>query len=133
MQLDGCFVKYDNSKFIGVEDKSFVLKKCGPSISFTSDVLTRRDSVLAYLETSDGMYKTFRTTSSGDLQGVAQCTGDLSGSECQDCLSNAIGRLREECGPAKWGQIYLARCYARYSEGGNYSPGGNGMCLRHRK
>ncbi|XP_028785368.1 plasmodesmata-located protein 6-like [Neltuma alba] len=126
LQLDGCFVKYDDSKFLGVEDKTLVVKKCGPSTAFTSDVLTRRDAVLSYLETSDGVYKTFRTTSSGDLQGMAQCVGDLSAAECQDCLSNAIGRLREECGPAQWGQIYLAKCYARYSEGGVYSPSENG-------
>ncbi|XP_054808540.1 plasmodesmata-located protein 6-like [Prosopis cineraria] len=126
LQLDGCFVKYDNSKFLGVEDKTLVLRKCGPSLGFTSDELTRRDAVLVYLETSDGMYKTFRTTSSGDFQGVAQCVGDLSATECQDCLSNAIGRLRVECGPAQWAQVYLAKCYARYSKGGDYSPGGNG-------
>lgn len=30
LQLDGCFVKYDNAKFLGVEDKTVVLKKCGP-------------------------------------------------------------------------------------------------------
>ncbi|KAK4261778.1 hypothetical protein QN277_004732 [Acacia crassicarpa] len=126
LQLDGCFVKYDDSKFLGVEDKTLVTKKCGPPDGFNSDVLTQRDAVLAYLETSDGVYKMFRTTSSGNLQGMAQCVGDLSASECQDCLSNAIGRLKEECGPSRWGQIYLAKCYARYSEGGYYSPGGNG-------
>lgn len=30
LQLDGCFVKYDNASFLGVEDKTVVLKKCGP-------------------------------------------------------------------------------------------------------
>ncbi|KAK4805000.1 hypothetical protein SAY86_004817 [Trapa natans] len=28
-QLEGCYVKYDNSTFLGVEDKTVVLKKCG--------------------------------------------------------------------------------------------------------
>ncbi|XP_027342594.1 cysteine-rich repeat secretory protein 12 [Abrus precatorius] len=123
LQLDGCFVKYDNATFIGVEDKTEVIKKCGPSIGLTSDSLTRRDAVLAYLQTLDGTYKTFRRSGSGDFQGVAQCTGDLSPSECQDCLSDAIQRLRTECGPTTWGEIYLAKCYARYSEGGTHSRG----------
>lgn len=125
LQLDGCFVKYDNVTFLGVEDKTLVLKKCEPSIGLTSDALTQRDAVLAYLQASDGTYKTFRTSSSGDLQGVAQCTGDLSATECQDCLSDAIGRLRTECGASTWGEIYLAKCYARFSERGGHSRGAN--------
>uniref|UniRef100_A0A2N9HXD2 Vacuolar iron transporter n=1 Tax=Fagus sylvatica TaxID=28930 RepID=A0A2N9HXD2_FAGSY len=32
LQLEGCFVKYDNTSFLGVEDKTEVVKKCGPSI-----------------------------------------------------------------------------------------------------
>ncbi|RDX69786.1 Cysteine-rich repeat secretory protein 12, partial [Mucuna pruriens] len=123
LQLDGCFVKYDNATFLGVEDKTFVTKKCGPSIGLTSDALTRRDGVLAYLQTSDGVYKTFRTTGFGDFQGVAQCTGDLSPAECQDCLSDAIQRLKTDCGPTPWAEIYLAKCYARYSQGGTHSRG----------
>ncbi|KAI9082172.1 hypothetical protein K1719_035912 [Acacia pycnantha] len=69
LQLDGCFVRYDDSQFLGGEDNTLVLRKCGPPDEFNSDVLTQRDIVLAYLETSDGVYKMFRTTSSGNLQG----------------------------------------------------------------
>ncbi|QHO03438.1 plasmodesmata-located protein 6 [Arachis hypogaea] len=126
LQLDGCFVKYDNVSFLGVEDKTAVMKKCGPSIGLTSDAMTRRDEVLAYLETSDGStYKTYRTSGSGNARGVAQCTGDLSPTECQDCLSDAIQRLKMECGASTWGDMYLAKCYARYSEGGRYSRNSN--------
>ncbi|XP_020220817.1 plasmodesmata-located protein 6 [Cajanus cajan] len=125
LQLEGCFVKYDNATFLGVEDKTVVVKKCGPSVGLTSDALTRRDAVLAYLQTSDAVYKTYRTAVFGDFQGVAQCTGDLSPSECQDCLSDAIQRLKTECGPSPWADIYLAKCYARYSQGGTHSHGNN--------
>ncbi|KAB2097245.1 Cysteine-rich repeat secretory 12 -like protein [Gossypium arboreum] len=123
LQLEGCFVKYDNTTFLGVEDKTVVVKKCGPSISSYSEALGRRDAVLGYLGASDGTYKPFRVSGSGDVQGVAQCVGDLSPSECQDCLSDAIGRLKTDCGAAKWGDMYLAKCYARYSEGGDHSHG----------
>ncbi|XP_054825478.1 plasmodesmata-located protein 6-like [Prosopis cineraria] len=122
LQLDGCFVKYDNATFLGVEDKTMVLKKCGPSMGLTYDSLTPRDAVLANLGALDGA---FRIASSGDVQGIAQCVGDLSASECQDCLSDAIQRLRTECGGGAWGEMYLAKCYARYSERGRHSPGGN--------
>ncbi|PPD67987.1 hypothetical protein GOBAR_DD35130 [Gossypium barbadense] len=124
LQLERCLVKYDNVTFLGVEDKTVVVKKCGPSFSSYSDALTRRDSVLSYLEASDGTYKPFRISESGNLQGVAQCVGDLSPSECQDCLSEAIGQLKTECGAAKWGDLYLAKCYVRFSEGGYHSHAG---------
>ncbi|KAE8730078.1 Cysteine-rich repeat secretory protein 12 [Hibiscus syriacus] len=125
LQLEGCFVKYDNTTFLGVKDKTVVVRRCGPLISTSSDALARRDAVLGYLGASDGTYKPFRIVGSGDVQGVAQCVGDLSPSECQDCLSEAIGRLKTDCAAAKWGDMYLAKCYARYSEGGDHSHGGN--------
>ncbi|KOM26844.1 hypothetical protein LR48_Vigan325s001600 [Vigna angularis] len=131
LQLEGCFVKYDNATFVGVEDKTVVTKKCGPSVGLTSDALTRRDAVLAYLQTPDGTYKTFRTSSYGDFQGVAQCTGDLSPTECQDCLSAAIQRLKTDCGPSPWAEMYLAKCYARYSQGGSHSRPNNNDDSNH--
>ncbi|TYH78484.1 hypothetical protein ES332_D04G230400v1 [Gossypium tomentosum] len=131
LQLEGCLVKYDNVTFLGVEDKTVVVKKRGPSFSSYSDALTRRDSVLSYLEASDGTYKPFRISESGNLQGVAQCVGDLSPSECQDCLSEAIGQLKTECGAAKWGDLYLAKCYVRFPEGGYHSHAGKSKRFRH--
>ncbi|KAL8196427.1 hypothetical protein R6Q57_024722 [Mikania cordata] len=119
MQLDGCFVKYDSSSFLGVEDKTEVFKKCGPSIGYNSDSLGRRDAVLAYLEAGTGQY--FRVGGSGSVQGVAQCVQDLSLSECQDCVSEASGRLKSGCGASAWGDMYLGKCYIRYSEHGFHS------------
>ena len=133
LQLEGCFVKYDNTTFLGVEDKTEVLHKCGPMIGYDSDELNSRDVVLGYLGTSDGSYRPFRVGGSGDVSSVAQCVQDLSASECQDCLSEAIGRLKTVCGPAVWGDLYLAKCYVRFSSAGASSHGGNGngKLLRH--
>ncbi|KAK4373369.1 hypothetical protein RND71_008753 [Anisodus tanguticus] len=115
LQLDGCFVKYDNVSFLGVEDKGIVMHKCGPSIMDDSDMLTRNDGVLTYLS-GEGQY--FRVAGSGEIHGVAQCTQDLSMSECQDCFSEAITRLKIECGSSSWGDMFLKKCYARFSERG---------------
>ena len=115
IQLQGCYVKYDNATFLGVEDKTVVLKKCGPSVGYDTDGLGRRDAVLASLAGSGGPY---RVGGSGDVQGVAQCVGDLSFGECQDCVSDAIGRLKSDCGQAVFGDMFLAKCYARYSTSG---------------
>lgn len=119
IQLDGCFVKYDSASFLGVEDKTEVFKKCGSSIPYNSDILTRRDAVLAYMTSGNGQY--FRVSGSGSVQGVAQCVQDLSLSECQDCLTEASGRLKSDCGATAWGDMFLGKCYVRYSEHGFHS------------
>lgn len=113
LQLDGCLVKYDNVSFVGVEDKAVVFKKCGPSDGYNPDLLNHRDAVLGYL-TGVGQY--FRAGGSGKVQGVAQCVQDLSISECQDCLGVATESLKTECPSASWGDMFLAKCYVRYSD-----------------
>ncbi|XP_049392860.1 plasmodesmata-located protein 6-like [Solanum stenotomum] len=122
LQLDGCFIKYDNVSFLGIEDKGIVTHKCGPSIMDDSDMMTRNDGVLTYLS-SVGQY--FRVVGSGKIHGVAQCTQDLSMSECDDCLSEAIRRLKSECGSSPWGDMFLSKCYARFSERGFTSKSGD--------
>ncbi|KAK4430326.1 Plasmodesmata-located protein 6 [Sesamum alatum] len=133
LQLDGCFVKYDNTSFLGAQDKTVVSNKCGPSIGYDSDLLTRRDAVLAYL-TGDGGGQYFRVGRSEEVQGMVQCVQDLSMNECQDCLSEAIQRLKSECGSSDWGDMFLGKCYARYSAGrtGYYSSE-SGEQRHHRR
>ncbi|KAJ4824619.1 Plasmodesmata-located protein 6 [Turnera subulata] len=129
LQLQGCFLKYDNVTFLGVEDKTEVLRRCGPSVGYDSDSLTRRDAVLDYVAAGDGSsgaYKPYRTGVSGDVFAAAQCVGDLSAGECQDCLSDAVGRLKTYCGATAWGDLYLAKCYAKFTKGGARSNGGGG-------
>jgi hypothetical protein len=122
VQLEGCFVKYDNATFLGVEDKTVVLKKCGPSIGYDTDAISRRDAVMASLSSAGGPY---RVGGSGQIQGMAQCVGDLSLGECQDCVSDAIGRLKSDCGGAVYGDMFLAKCYARYQTGGDHASNGH--------
>ncbi|XP_010528995.1 PREDICTED: cysteine-rich repeat secretory protein 60, partial [Tarenaya hassleriana] len=117
LQLAGCFIKYDNVSFLGSEDKTVVLKKCGPSEGENAEEMGQRDAVLNGLLTGGGGGY-FRAGGSGEVQGVAQCVGDLTAGECQDCLSSAIGRLKADCGSAVTGDVFLAKCYARYSTSG---------------
>ncbi|KAJ9147255.1 hypothetical protein P3X46_029433 [Hevea brasiliensis] len=115
VQLQGCYVKYDNTTFLGAEDKTVVLKKCGPSIGYDTDAMSVRDAVMAGLARAGGPH---RAGGSGEVQGLAQCVGDLSLGQCQDCLSEAISRLKTDCGTGVYGDMFLAKCYARYSTGG---------------
>ncbi|KAL1820437.1 hypothetical protein ACET3Z_015306 [Daucus carota] len=111
-QLDGCFVKYDNTTFIGVQDKSVVMKKCASSVGYDAHLMDGRDAVLASLGGASGSY---RVGGSGNTQGMSQCVEDLSASECQDCVVEAIGRLKSDCEGAVSGEMFLAKCYAKYS------------------
>nr|GEU59827.1 cysteine-rich repeat secretory protein 12-like [Tanacetum cinerariifolium] len=128
IQLDGCFVKYDKSLFFGDEDQGEVLKRCGPSVGYNSDALNLIDSALGYLIAGNGLY--FRAGDYGRIQGVAQCVQDLSESDCQDCISEACGRLRSECQTSTWGDMYLGKCFIRYVDqvfdAGNDDPSDNG-------
>ncbi|KAF3781403.1 Cysteine-rich repeat secretory protein 15 [Nymphaea thermarum] len=54
------------------------------------------------------------------LKKYGQCLGDLSSSDCTPCLATAVERLKTVCGPAMAGDVYLAKCYARYWAAGYY-------------
>lgn len=108
-----------------------LLKKCGPLVGYDADSMTRSDAVLGYIGTDDGTYKPYRFSGSGNIQAEVQCVQDLDQGECQDCMTAAIGQLKSDCGGAKWGDMYLAKCYARFWDGGDPSSSGNGKQLRH--
>ncbi|CAL9240195.1 unnamed protein product [Arabidopsis halleri] len=126
LQLENCLIRYDNKSFLGVQDKTLILNKCGQAMEFNDqDALTKVSDVIGSLGSGDGPY---RNGGNGNVQGVAQCSGDLSTSQCQDCLSDAIGRLKSDCGMAQGGYVYLSKCYARFSVGGSHArqtPGPN--------
>lgn len=41
--------------------------------------------------------------------------------ECQDCVSEAISRLKTDCGTAVYGDMFLGKCYARYTTAGAHT------------
>lgn len=129
LQLQGCFVKYDNSTFLGEEDKTVVLKKCGPSTGYDMDAMGQRDAVLAGMANGGAGSGIYRAGGSGNVQGLAQCVGDLSMGQCQDCLAEATRRLKSDCGTAIYGDMFFAKCYVRYSTNGahqGYAKANNG-------
>ncbi|GJX41315.1 cysteine-rich repeat secretory protein 12-like protein [Tanacetum coccineum] len=117
LQSQGCFVKYDNTSFLGVEDKMEVYKRCGPSVGYNSDGMSTIDKALTHLTTDNQQY--FRAGGYGGVNGVAQCTQDITLGACEDCLLEARGRLRSECETSSWGDMYLGSCYIRYGNQDN--------------
>ncbi|KAH9617037.1 hypothetical protein KSS87_003018 [Heliosperma pusillum] len=112
VQLQGCLVKFDNDTFLGREDKTVVYKKCGP----TKNDVGSRDAMLDGLVSGGGGL--FRVGGSKDVAAIAQCIGDLSGGQCQDCLEEAVKQVKMACGTAGYGDMYLGKCYVRYTIGG---------------
>ncbi|KAL3735671.1 hypothetical protein ACJRO7_024750 [Eucalyptus globulus] len=125
VQLQGCYVKYDNDTFLGVEDKAEMGKSCGPSDGYDAEAMGQRDAVLASLASAGGPYRVGR---SGKVLAMTQCVGDLSTGQCQDCVGEAIGQLKGVCGAAAYGNMFLGKCYARYSTNGaqSFSKGNDG-------
>ncbi|KAD2393588.1 hypothetical protein E3N88_40565 [Mikania micrantha] len=131
IQLERCYVKYDSMSFFGALEKTEVCRRCGPSIGYNSDVLNRIDGALAYLVGGNGQY--YRGGDFGSIEGVAQCVQDLSLSNCQDCLSDACGRLRTVCETSTWGEMYLGKCYIRYVDHGNENLVNNGNSSSNKR
>ncbi|PIA35741.1 hypothetical protein AQUCO_03500237v1 [Aquilegia coerulea] len=116
LQLEGCLVRYENHDFLGKLDTTVVYKKCSRSTSNDVEFYKRRDDVLADLQAATS----FRVISLGLVEGFAQCISDLSSVDCSSCLSEAVGKLKNVCGPAAAADVYLAQCYARYWASGYY-------------
>uniref|UniRef100_A0A0D9W7M0 Gnk2-homologous domain-containing protein n=1 Tax=Leersia perrieri TaxID=77586 RepID=A0A0D9W7M0_9ORYZ len=118
LQLEGCYVRYDSSDFVGKPDTAMVYRKCSTSTSGDGEFLRSRDAVLAALQ--GGVESGYKASSSGDVQGVSQCLGDLAAADCTACLAQAVGQLKGTCGTALAADVYLAQCYVRYWASGYY-------------
>ncbi|KAL4197461.1 hypothetical protein AMTRI_Chr04g251320 [Amborella trichopoda] len=106
IQLQDCFLKYDNINFIGVLDTSLIYTRCSPEFSSDSRFYERREEVFAELQQV------------GLERGVAQCIGDLEPSDCSACLTQAVGRLRSLCAFSVSGEVFMGKCYVRHSSDG---------------
>ncbi|SPT19226.1 unnamed protein product [Triticum aestivum] len=118
LQLEGCYVRYDGTNFVGRPDTAMVYRKCSASTSADAGFLRDRDAVLGALQAAaaDG----YRVGSSGSVQGVSQCLGDLAAADCTGCLAQAVGQLKGACGTALAADVHLAQCYVRYWASGYY-------------
>jgi hypothetical protein len=121
LQLEGCYVRYDSSSFVGAPDTAMVYRKCSTSASSDGDFLRNRDAVLGDLQAAGvGAAGGYKVDSSGSVRGVAQCLGDLAAADCTACLAQAAGQLKGTCGNALAADVYLAQCYVRYWADGYY-------------
>ncbi|TQD69130.1 hypothetical protein C1H46_045337 [Malus baccata] len=121
LQLDGCLIRYEHVDFLGKLDTSLRYRKCSKSgVKDDVEFFRRRDDVLADLQGANG----FRVSSSGLVEGFAQCLGDLTQNDCSSCIADAVGKLKSLCGSAAAVDVFLAQCYARYWASGYYKASG---------
>ncbi|XP_023000018.1 cysteine-rich repeat secretory protein 15-like [Cucurbita maxima] len=120
LQLEGCYVRYEHFDFLGKLDTSVRYKKCSQSSSTDVEFFRRRDDVLADMQAGAGSGNGFRVSSSGLVQGFAQCLEDLSSQDCSSCLGDVVGKLKSLCGSAVAVDVFLGQCYARYWASGFY-------------
>lgn len=125
LQLEGCYVRYEHIDFLGRLDTSIRYKKCSKSVNNDVEFFKRRDDVLADLQTAIS----FKVSSSGLVEGFAQCLGDLTPADCTTCLAEAVTKLKNLCGSAAAADVFLAQCYARYWASGYYDFAGAIRCF----
>jgi hypothetical protein len=129
LQLEGCYVRYDGGdNFVGRPDTAMVYRKCSTSTSADGGFLGSRDAVLGVLQVAGA--NGYRAASSGSVQGVSQCLGDLAAADCTACLAQAVGQLKGTCGTALAADVHLAQCYVRYWASGDYFRPSQGTILR---
>lgn len=120
LQLEGCYIRYEQFDFLGKPDVSVRYRKCSKSVANDDEFFRRRDDVLSDLLEANG----FRVSTSGFMEGFAQCLGDLSVEDCSSCLVEAVGKLKSMCGSAAAADVFLGQCYARYWASGYYEEPG---------
>ncbi|XP_042412427.1 plasmodesmata-located protein 3-like isoform X1 [Zingiber officinale] len=113
VQLTGCYTLYQVSGFPQVPGTELLYKECG-SGSSGDDFEGRRDTAFAQLQSGVTGGGGFYATSYGSVYALAQCEGDLSASDCSDCVMQASQKSKAECGGAASGQVYLNKCYISY-------------------
>ncbi|CAN1345901.1 Plasmodesmata-located protein 8 [Linum perenne] len=122
IQLEGCFIRYGEVDFLGKPDTSVRFKKCSTHVDGDVDFLRRRDDVLAELEGPTMAVNGFKVSTSGLVEGYAQCLGDLTSSgDCVACVTEAVEKLKQLCGSAAAAaEVFLGKCCARYWASGYY-------------
>ncbi|XP_044403646.1 plasmodesmata-located protein 8 [Triticum aestivum] len=112
LQVDGCYVRYDASDFVGRADNTVAYRKCSSGSSEDAGFLKSRDAVLRELQARAATG--YKLTGSGTVQGVAQCLGDIAAPDCAACLAQAVVQLKGTCGSALAADVYLEQCYVKY-------------------
>uniref|UniRef100_A0ACD5YWW2 Uncharacterized protein n=1 Tax=Avena sativa TaxID=4498 RepID=A0ACD5YWW2_AVESA len=118
LQVDGCYVRYDASDFVGRADNTVAYRRCSSGTSEDAGFLKSRDGVFRQLQAQQAATG-YKLTTSGTVDGVAQCLGDIKAPDCAACLAEAVVQVKGTCGSALAADVYLEQCYVKYWENGH--------------
>ncbi|KAH7517440.1 hypothetical protein FEM48_Zijuj09G0065100 [Ziziphus jujuba var. spinosa] len=104
---------YTNLVYKGCANENFQ----DPSGIFSENLKSLFDSLV-----SQSSQKTFSNTTSGNganaITGWYQCRGDLTNSQCYDCVSKIPNMVNKHCGKTIAARVQLSGCYLRYEVAG---------------
>ncbi|XP_020586102.1 cysteine-rich repeat secretory protein 12-like [Phalaenopsis equestris] len=127
IQLHGCYLRYGSDSFIGLADTKLEYKTCSTSGNGGGDeFLADKNEAFAAAAVAPLTGSSYRVAAAGSVRLEAQCMGDLSLRDCDDCVLAAEKQAEVSCGGAAAGEIYLGKCYVWYSGRGEIPEGGGG-------
>ncbi|CAH2056601.1 unnamed protein product [Thlaspi arvense] len=98
VQLQGCYMLYEVAGFSEVSGMEMLYKTCSGKNAAGSGFDERRDAAFSALTNNIGSSPGFYTTSYQSVYVLGQCEGDLSTSDCGNCVKTAVQRTQVECG-----------------------------------
>ncbi|PIA54267.1 hypothetical protein AQUCO_00900663v1 [Aquilegia coerulea] len=112
---DNCLLKYSDVNFFGTIDtqNKFYLYNTQNvnDTTFNGSVQELLSDLSAIASQSPRLFATGETSL---LQGLVQCTRDLSSSQCKKCLDDAITELPSCCDGKRGGRVVGGSCNFRY-------------------
>ncbi|XP_021730301.1 cysteine-rich repeat secretory protein 11-like [Chenopodium quinoa] len=122
VQLLGCYMLFEVSGFTQISGMQMLFKDCSRTNVAGAGFEMKRDSALTVME--NGVASSggngFYTTNYQAVYALGQCQGDLSSTDCTQCVKAAVQKAQIECGSSLAGQVYLHKCFISY----NYYPNG---------
>ena len=118
---DNCLVKYLNKDFFGQIDNQnkfymYNLRNVSEATIFNQKTRELLSQLAKEASVTPKLYAVgeLELGESKKLYGLAQCTRDLSNSDCFKCLDGAIGELPSCCNGKEGGRVVGGSCNIRY-------------------
>ncbi|XP_047045745.1 cysteine-rich receptor-like protein kinase 15 [Lolium rigidum] len=121
---DNCLLRHSNASFFGTADTSPEVALCNVAnatqVTQPELFMTQLGSLMRNLS-SLAAYSSPRMFAAGEadvtplkIYGIAQCTRDLGGDDCNRCLSGTVTDILTGCYLKIGGQIFYRSCSVRY-------------------
>ncbi|CAL5344685.1 unnamed protein product [Camellia sinensis] len=120
---DECMLRYSNQSIFSISDQSFSVilnvKQNVADLTRFGEVLGGVMDDIAIQASNGGSVKKFATSRANfsslqTLYGLAQCTPDLTVSDCNTCLRNGISNFPNCCDGNQGARILFPSCNVRY-------------------